>query len=61
MPLKTRMDRQIDRETDRLKKPFKIYRFPQILLRTNYREQTSRLKIRNQNSIFRCLYQTDPD
>jgi hypothetical protein len=50
-------DRQTDRQTnrqttDRLTKPFKSSRFPKMFLRTNNREQTSRLEIWELNLIF---------
>ncbi len=58
---RTDTNRQIDSKTDRLAnrqtrdkltKPLKSSRFLEILLRTNYREQTSRLEIRDLNLIF---------
>jgi hypothetical protein len=54
---KKKTNRQTDgltnkQTTDRLTKPFKSSWFPEMFLRTNNREQTSRLEIRELNLIF---------
>ena len=48
------MNRRIDKQTNRqTNKAFsKVLGFPEILLRTNFREQTSPLEIRDQNLIL---------
>ncbi len=48
---KNQTNRQTVRQTD-WQSPLKSSRFPEMFLRTNNREQTSRLEIRELNLIF---------